>query len=116
VRIAYGAYMPWRRPALLLITVLWLAVGSPIVGHAQRRLDAPGVHACTTVAQLATELRSRTVPAEQARARLQMVYDIARTSGTPSVRQVAEAHLPQVARADETLLLAMAEQFRDACR
>ena len=107
--------MPWRRPVFLLSTVLWLTGGSPTVGHAQRRLDAPGVHACTTVGQLATELRSRTVPPEQARTRLQ-TYDVARTSSTPSVRQVAEAHLPQVARADETLLLAMAEQFRDACR
>jgi hypothetical protein len=108
--------MPWQRPALLLVTVLSLTGGSPLVGHAQRRLDAPGVHACTTVGQLITELRSRTLPAEQARARLQMVYDAARTSSAPSVRQVAEAHLPQVARADETLLLAMAEQLRDACR
>jgi hypothetical protein len=108
--------MPRRRPALPLITALWLVVGSPIAGHAQRRLDAPGVHACTTVGQLATELRSRTVPAEQARSRLQMIYDIARTSSTPSIRQVAEAHLPQVPRASESLLLAMAEQLRDACR
>jgi hypothetical protein len=109
--------MPRRRPALLVTAAaLWLAVGAPIAGQAQRRLDAPGVHACSTVGQLVTELRSRTLPAAQARVRLQTIYDVARTSSTASVRQVAEAHLPQVARADETLLLAMAEQFRDACR
>jgi len=116
-RIAYRASMPWPRPALLLtVGVLWLAVGWPSVGDAQRRLDAPAVHACTTVGQLVTELRSRTVPVEQARTRLQTIYDVARTSSSPSVRQVAEAHWPQVARADDTLLLAMAEQVRDACR
>jgi hypothetical protein len=32
------------------------------------------------------------------------------------IRQVAEAHLAQLARADDTMLLMMAEQFRDACR
>ena len=52
----------------------------------------------------------------EGRQRLMVIYDIARASSTPSLRQVASAHIGQIASADDTLLRLMAEQFRAACR
>jgi hypothetical protein len=111
--------MSTPRPAraTLVLAALWLAAaGRPAGGHAQGRLDGPAVHACSSINQVVLDLRSRTLPPPIARQRLQTIHDVARTSGSMRIRQVAEAHLAQLARADDTMLLMMAEQFRDACR
>ena len=84
--------------------------------HAQPRLDASGLQACTSVAQLIPQLQRRTLPNAQARQQLMVIYDMARTSSTPSLREIASAQLGHIASADDALLLVLAEQFRAACR
>jgi hypothetical protein len=101
-------------PAALAMLVLHVLGAMPADG--QSRLDAAGVHACTSMERLSVELRSRTLPVDQARQRLRILYDIARTSSNPSLRHIANAQMGQLAAADDSLLLVMAEQFRAMCR
>ena len=84
---------------------------------AQRRLDAAGAQACTRIEQFIVESRGGMLSNEQARQRLLAIYEYARTSGTPAVRERAERYIGQVFAADSTMLLLMAEEFRaGACR
>jgi hypothetical protein len=99
--------------AAALVTAALLVAG-PVTG--QGRLDGAGVHACSSMNQLVFDLRSRALPADQARQRLQVIYDVARTSSSQNLRQIASAHAGQIATADGNLLLVMAEQFHAACR
>ena len=99
--------------AALVVTVHVLAV-MPV--HAQRRLDAADIHACTQAVQLTNDLRSRTVPTAEARQRLTLIYDIAGTSSSLGLRQMALMHIGQVASADDAMLRVMAEQFTATCR
>ena len=61
---------------------------------------------------LISDLKFRSLPTAQARQRLTGVYDMARTSRMPNVQQIASMQRGQVASADDTQLLVMAEQFR----
>lgn len=98
----------------LVIAVYVLA---PTSAHGQTRLDAAGIQACASVSTLISDLRSRTLPTSQARQRLTVIYDLARTSSAPSIRQIASLQSAQIASADDTQLLVMAEQFAAvACR
>jgi len=102
--------------AALAVLVLAVHVLEARPAHGQARLDAAGVHACTSMERLSVELRSRTLPVDQARQRLRILYDIARTSSSPRLRQMADAQMGQLTTADDSLLLVMAEQFRAMCR
>jgi len=99
--------------AALALTVHVLAV---MPAHAQRRLDAADIHACAHAVQLTNDLRSRMVSTAEARKRLTLIYDIARTSSSPTLQHMAFMHSGQIASADDTLLRVMAEQFSAACR
>ena len=100
--------------AALVMAVHLLATMSV---HGQARWDAAGIQACASVARLISDLQSRTVPTAQARQRLTGIYDMARSSSAPSVRQIASMQSGQIASADDTQLLVMAEQFAAvACR
>ena len=105
----------FRAALAMLVTGIHLAAAMP--AHGQARLDAAGLQACTSVATLISDLRSRTLATAQARQRLTSIYDMARTSSAPSVRQIASMQSGQIASADDTQLLIMAEQFSAvACR
>jgi hypothetical protein len=95
-----------------------VAVHGPAIipANGERRLDAAGLQACMSVAPLIPELRARTMQTGHARQQLTAIYNIARTSETPALRQFAEAHTGRIASADDRLLLVMAEQFHAACR
>ena len=97
-----------------LVVAAHLGVVTPADG--QSRVDAAGVHACTSMSRLISDLRTRTLPTVQARQRLALIYDIARTSSTPSLRQIASAQQGQIAFADDAQLLTMAEHFTAICR
>jgi hypothetical protein len=108
---------PWFRAAPAALSALVLAVYLHVSpAHGQRRFDAADVHACTSAALLIDDLRHRTVPTSVARERLATIYDLARTSSTPALRHIADAHRGELASANDTMLLVMAEQFRAACR
>lgn len=103
-------------PAALGALIVTAHLGGVTSAHGQPRLDAAALHACTSMSHLVSELRSRTLPTAQARQRLTLIYDIARTSSTPTLRHIASAHLGQVAFAEDTQLLTMAEHFTAVCR
>jgi hypothetical protein len=106
-----------RLPAALAPLVITVHLLATMSAHGQTRLDAASIQACTSLAQLIPELQSRMVPTAQARQRLMGIYSIARTSSASSVRQIASMQSGQVASADDTQLLVMAEQFAAvACR
>jgi hypothetical protein len=111
-----GIYLCLRTSSLITVTIAALA-GMVMPAHGQTRLDAVGMQACTSLGQLISDLQSRMVTTAQARQRLMGIYDMARTSSAPSVRQIASIQSGQVASADDTQLLVMAEQFAaTACR
>jgi hypothetical protein len=85
--------------AILLIAV-HLPAAMPAQGQA--RLDAAGLQACASVTTLISDLQTRTVPTAQARQRLTGIYDMARTSSAPSVRQIASMQSGQIALADDS--------------
>jgi len=105
-----------RLRAALAVLVLAAHGLAAMPAHGQARLDAADIHACMSAAQLVDDLRGRTVSTEVARQRLALIYDIARTSSSSSRRQIAAAYRDQVASANDTLLLVMAEQFQALCR
>jgi hypothetical protein len=106
-----------RRRAALAMLVIAVPLAAAMPAHGQARLDAAGLQACASVATLIPDLRSRIVPTEQARQRLASTYDMARTSSAPRIRQIASMQSGQIASADDTQLLVMAEQFAAvACR
>jgi len=100
---------------LAALVLAWLGV-AVVPAHGQRRLDAADIHACAQAAQLIDDFRHRMVPTAVARERLALIYDLARTSSTPALRRIADVYRGEVASANDTLLLVMAEQFHAMCR
>ena len=98
-----------RLRAALAALVMAVHLLATMSAHGQARLDAAGIQACASVARLISDLQSRTVPTAQARLRLTGIYDMARSSSAPSVRQIASMQSGQIASADDTQLLVMAE-------
>jgi hypothetical protein len=106
-----------RLRAALAVLVLAVHLLGTMSVHGQTRLDAAAIQACASLDQLIPDLQRRMVPTVQARHRLMGIYKIVRTSSAPSVRQIASMQSGQVASADDTQLLVMAEQFAAAvCR
>ena len=105
-----------RFSAALAAVIVAAHSSATLVANGAPRLDAAGLHACMSVAQMIPELRARSMQTGHARQQLTAIYNIARTSTTPALRQIAEAQTAQIASADDRLLLAMAEQFHAACR
>jgi hypothetical protein len=101
-------------PAILIIGV-HLVTAMPAFGQAG--LDLAGIQACTSAATLISDLRIRSLSTAQARQRLTAIYRMAQTSRAVSIRQIASMQSGQIASADDTQLLVMAEQFvAVACR
>ena len=97
---------------VVLGIVVPLTVGTPAHGQ-----DAAAVQACAGVTTLIGDLRFRSLPTAQARQRLTSVYAVAQMSRNPGLQQIASMQSGQVASADSSQLLMMAEQFRTvACQ
>src|SRR6185436_7438200 len=86
-----------RLRAALAALVMAVHLLATMSAHGQARLDAAGIQACASVARLISDLQSRTVPTAQARQRLTGIYDMARSSSAPSVRQIASMQSGQIA-------------------
>src|SRR4029450_4700608 len=114
-----GGLIAVARPQRTALAALVIAVHvlATMSAHGQPRLDAAGIQACSSLAQLIPDLQSRIVPTAQARQRMMVIYSIAQTSSAPNVRQVASIQSRQIVSADDTQILVMAEQFAAvACR
>jgi hypothetical protein len=106
-----------RLAAALAILIIGVHLVTAMPAYGQAGLDPAGIQACTSAATLISDLRSRSVSTAQARQRLTAIYNMAQTSRAASIRQIASMQSGQIASADDTQLLVMAEQFvAVACR
>jgi hypothetical protein len=106
-----------RLAAALAILIIGVHLVTAMPAYGQAGLDPAGIQACTSAATLISDLRIRSVSTAQARQRLTAIYNMAQTSRAASIRQIASMQSGQIASADDTQLLVMAEQFVDvACR
>ena len=100
-----------RLVAVLAILVIGVHLVTAMLAYGQAGLDPAGIQACTSAATLISDLRSRSLSTAQARQRLTAIYNMAQTSRATSIRQIASMQSGQIASADDTQLLVMAEQF-----
>jgi hypothetical protein len=106
-----------RLGAALATLIIGVHLVTAMRAYGQAGLDPAGIQACTSAATLISDLRIRSVSTAQARQRLTAIYNMAQTSRADSIRQIASMQSGQIASADDTQLLVMAEQFvAVACR